>query len=162
MFLPLLLSFSCFPAIDHLFSSYPPPPILSPNTFCSPWKGLAIFPWPDNAHLHTVAEISLKGPWQHVVVDFGGQMADKRSRRVRGGGAGCVSLNLNRASGPLHPQHFCQTLQLHNTVNLFIYFFVARGLFHFVYTIFPLGVLYMEHSQLAFGLCRHCLQLRIY
>ena len=31
-----------------------------------------------------------------------------------------------------------------------IFFFVAFGLFHFMYTIFPLGVLYLEHLQLAF------------
>ena len=29
-------------------------------------------------------------------------------------------------------------------------FFVALGLFHFLYPIFPLGVLYPEHSQLVF------------
>ena len=31
-----------------------------------------------------------------------------------------------------------------------IFFFVALGLFNFMYTVFPLGVSYPEDSQLAF------------
>ena len=35
-------------------------------------------------------------------------------------------------------------------VDVFCVFFVAKGLFIFVYNVFPLGVLYQEHLQLAF------------
>ena len=46
--------------------------------------------------------------------------------------------------------------------QLYFLFCGLRPFFIFVYTVFPLGVLYPEHSQPAFDWCRHCLQLRIY
>ena len=51
---------------------------------------------------------------------------------------------------------------------VFLLFYLAFGNFSYMdmctvfHTVFPLEVLYLEHSQLAFGLCHHCLQLRIY
>ena len=47
---------------------------------------------------------------------------------------------------------------LDGSILCFFCFFVALGLFNFMYSVFPLGVLYPEHMQLAFDicLCHHC------
>ena len=38
----------------------------------------------------------------------------------------------------------------HRSIICSLLFCVALGLFHYMYTVFPLGVLYLECSQLAF------------